>query len=83
MPREGRARASKSLALACAHSRGRTLAAALPYSKIQAFSVEIPAHFSLDAELELRFSGLEKLRLAFKGAAGIVAIGRMTASTAP
>jgi hypothetical protein len=51
----------------------------LPYSKIQAFSVETAGTFDLDAELELWFSGLGKVRLEFKGAADIAAIGRMIA----
>jgi hypothetical protein len=51
----------------------------LPYSKIQAFSVETAGTFDLDAELELWFSGLGKVRLEFKGAADITAIGRMIA----
>src|SRR4051794_15785767 len=52
----------------------------LPYSKIQAFSVETAGSFDLDAELELWFSGLGKVRLEFKGAADIAAIGRMIAA---
>src|ERR687889_455708 len=39
----------------------------LPYSKIQAFSVETAGTFDLDAELDLWFSGLGKVRLEFKG----------------
>lgn len=38
----------------------------LPYSKIQAFSIETAGTFD-DAELELWFSGLGKVRLEFKG----------------
>lgn len=52
----------------------------LPYSKIQAFSVETAGSFDLDAELELWFSGLGKVRLEFKGQADIRALGRMIAS---
>ena len=37
----------------------------LPYSKIQAFSVESAGTFDLDAELELWFSGLGKVRFEF------------------
>lgn len=40
----------------------------LPYSKIQAFSIETAGTFDLDAELDLWFSGLGKVRLEFKGA---------------
>lgn len=49
----------------------------LPYSKIQAFSVETAGTFDLDAELELWFSGLGKVRLEFKGGVDIRAIGRL------
>src|SRR3954447_375561 len=43
----------------------------LPYSKVQAFSVETAGTFDLDAELDLWFSGLGKVRLEFKGRADI------------
>jgi hypothetical protein len=52
----------------------------LPYSKIQAFSVETAGHFDLDSELELWFSGLGKVKLDFKGQANIVQLGQMIAS---
>lgn len=39
----------------------------LPYSKIQAYSIETAGTFDLDAELELWFSGLGKVRFEFKG----------------
>ncbi|SHH49487.1 PH domain-containing protein [Jatrophihabitans endophyticus] len=52
----------------------------LPYSKIQAFSVETAGHFDLDSELELWFSGLGKVKLDFKGQANIVELGQMIAS---
>jgi hypothetical protein len=51
----------------------------LPYSKIQAFSVETAGTFDLDAELDLWFSGLGKVRLEFKGQADIRQIGQMIA----
>ncbi|RLV55235.1 PH domain-containing protein [Aeromicrobium phragmitis] len=51
----------------------------LPYSKIQAFSIETAGTFDLDAELELWFSGLGKVRFEFKGSADIRSIGRMIA----
>jgi hypothetical protein len=51
----------------------------LPYSKIQAFSVETAGTFDLDAELELWFSGLGKVKLEFKGGVDIRAIGRLIA----
>ena len=37
----------------------------LPYSKIQAFSIETAGTFDRDAELEMYFSGLGKVRLEF------------------
>jgi len=37
----------------------------LPYSKIQAFSFETAGSFDLDAEMELWFSGLGKVRFEF------------------
>jgi hypothetical protein len=52
----------------------------LPYSKIQAFSVETAGTFDLDAELELWFSGLGKVRLEFRGSSDIKQIGQMIAS---
>jgi len=49
----------------------------LPYSRIQAFSVETAGVFDLDCELELWFSGLGKVRLEFTGNTDITAICRM------
>ena len=49
----------------------------LPYSKIQAFSVETAGTFDLDAELEIYFSGLGKVKFEFSGKNDIVQIGRM------
>jgi hypothetical protein len=37
----------------------------LPYSKVQAFSVESAGVFDLDAELDLWFSGLGQVRFEF------------------
>jgi hypothetical protein len=51
----------------------------LPYSKIQAFSVETAGTFDLDAELDLWFSGLGKVRLEFKGTSDIRQLGQMIA----
>ncbi len=51
----------------------------LPYSKIQAFSIETAGTFDLDAELDLWFSGLGKVRLEFKGNADIRQLGQMIA----
>ena len=49
----------------------------LPYAKIQAFSVETAGTLDLDAELELWFAGLGKVRLEFKGKVDIRMIGRL------
>jgi hypothetical protein len=52
----------------------------LPYKKIQAFSIETAGTFDLDAELDLWFSGLGKVRLEFKGRSDIRQIGQMIAT---
>lgn len=52
----------------------------LPYSKIQAFSIETAGTFDLDSELDLWFSGLGKVRLEFKGQVDIRHLGQMIAS---
>ena len=49
----------------------------LPYSKIQAFSIETAGTFDLDAELELSFSGLGSVKLDFSNSAEIYEIGKM------
>ena len=49
----------------------------LPYSKIQAFSVETAGTFDLDAELEIWFSGLGKVKFEFRGDCDITEIGKM------
>ena len=49
----------------------------LPYSKIQAFSIETAGTFDLDAELELSFSGLGSVKLEFSNSTEIYEIGRM------
>lgn len=49
----------------------------LPYSKVQAWSIETAGRFDLDAELELWFSGLGRVRLDFKGQVDIQAIGQL------
>ena len=48
----------------------------LPYSKIQAFSVETSGVLDLDSELEMYFSGLGKVKFEFSGASDIVQIGK-------
>lgn len=52
----------------------------LPYSKVQAFSIETAGTFDLDAELDLWFSGLGVVRLEFKGQIDIRHLGQMIAS---
>lgn len=49
----------------------------LPYSKIQAFSIETAGIFDMDSELELYFSGLGKVRFEFTGQSGIIRIGQL------
>lgn len=49
----------------------------LPYSKIQAFSVETAGVFDLDSELELWFSGLGKVKFEFVSRADVTGICRM------
>lgn len=43
----------------------------LPYSKIQAFSVETAGTIDLDSELELWFSGIGKVKFEFIGATDV------------
>lgn len=52
----------------------------LPYNKIQAFSIETAGNFDRDAELELWFSGLGKVRLEFKANADIRQLGQVIAT---
>lgn len=49
----------------------------LPYSKIQAFSVETAGVFDLDSELDLWFSGLGNVRFEFVAQADVTNICRM------
>jgi hypothetical protein len=49
----------------------------LPYSKIQAYSVETAGTFDLDSELDLWFSGMGKIRLEFVARANVYEICRM------
>lgn len=49
----------------------------LPYSKVQAFSVETAGVMDLDSELELWFSGLGKVKLEFVSRADVAGICRM------
>lgn len=48
----------------------------LPYSKIQAFSVETAGVLDMDSELELYFSGLGMVKLEFTGESSMAEIGR-------
>lgn len=52
----------------------------LPYSKVQAFSIETAGAFDLDAELDLWFSGLGKVRLEFAGKYDVQGLSRTIAS---
>lgn len=49
----------------------------LPYSKIQAFSVETAGVLDLDSELELWFSGMGKVKFEFVSKADVSGICRM------
>lgn len=49
----------------------------LPYSKIQAYSVETAGQLDLDSELELWFSGLGKIKLEFVSKANVSEICKM------
>lgn len=48
----------------------------LPYSKIQAFSVETAGTIDLDSELELWFSGMGKVKFEFVSKADVAALCR-------
>ena len=52
----------------------------LPYNRIQAFSVETAGVLDLDAELELWFSGLGRVKLEFTADTDIAGICRMIGS---
>ena len=49
----------------------------LPYSKIQAYSIESAGVFDMDSELELYFSGLGKVKFEFVGNANLTYICQM------
>lgn len=51
----------------------------LPYSKIQAFSIETAGTFDLDGELELYFSGLGKVKFEFSSSSNLTEIARIIA----
>jgi len=52
----------------------------LPYSRIQAFSVETAGTFDLDCELELYFSGLGKVKFEFVSGFDIVSFNKILSS---
>ncbi len=52
----------------------------LPYSKIQAFSVETAGSFDRDTELDLWYSGLGRVRLEFKRNVDIRQLSQMIAT---
>lgn len=54
----------------------------LPYSKVVAFSVETGGTFDLDAELELWFSSVGRVRFEFSGRTDVKAIARLIAAHA-
>lgn len=49
----------------------------LPYSKIQAYSVETAGVLDLDSELDLWFSGMGRVRFEFVARANVAGICRM------
>ncbi|MCI5752324.1 MAG: PH domain-containing protein [Oscillospiraceae bacterium] len=52
----------------------------LPYSKIQAFSVETAGLVDYDSELELWFSGLGKVKFEFTANSNVAEIGKIISS---
>ncbi|MBR5887794.1 MAG: PH domain-containing protein [Akkermansia sp.] len=53
----------------------------LPYSKVQAYSVETSGSFDLDCELDLFFSGgIGQIRFEFLGNCDILGLSRLIAS---
>lgn len=51
----------------------------LPFSKVVAFSTETAGTFDLDAELDLWFSGLGKVRFEFSGSTDVARLNRLVA----
>lgn len=51
----------------------------LPFSKVQTFSLETAGTFDLDAELELWFSGLGKVKFEFKGKTDVAYLNKLVA----
>lgn len=52
----------------------------LPYKNVVIFSVETAGTFDLDAELDLWFTGLGRVRFEFKGSVDIKTIGKVMSS---
>lgn len=53
--------------------------ASLPFAKVQAFSLETAGTFDLDAELELWFSGLGRVKFEFKGNTDVAYLNKLIA----
>ncbi len=51
----------------------------LPFAKVQAFSPETAGTFDLDAELELWFSGLGRVKFEFKGKTDVAYLNKLIA----
>ena len=51
----------------------------LPLAKVQAFSLETAGTFDLDAELELWFSGLGKVKFEFTGKTDVAYLNKLIA----
>ena len=51
----------------------------LPFARVQAFSLETAGTFDLDAELELWFSGLGRVKFEFKGNTDVAYLNRLIA----
>lgn len=54
--------------------------ATLPYSKVQAFSVETSGVFDIDSELDLYYSGLGHIRFEFTGRSNVQEIAQLIAA---
>lgn len=51
----------------------------LPYSKVQAFSVETAGFFDLDCELDLFFSTIGQIRFELRGSRNVLELNRIIA----
>ncbi len=49
----------------------------LPYSKVQAYSVETAGTFDRDCELDLFYSGIGRVRFEIRGSCDIVALSKL------